>query len=167
MSFLIKCNHWYLKRYQSNCFKLNDRGLLCSHVQTDSTNGPLTRYAKSQVAHAPGMPGTFSPQPRVSDPDMHHGTCATHVPWCMPGPLSSGLLWSWWCGKRSRHSRRLRNLQFFVSGKRPMAYCRQLIGHYLKQSSLRSVTPYSVTSRKWVSHNTPELGQILRILSFR
>ena len=25
-------------------------------------------------AHAPGMPGTFSPSPQVSDPDMHHGT---------------------------------------------------------------------------------------------
>ena len=25
------------------------------------------------------MPGTFSPPPRVSDPDMHHGTCVTHV----------------------------------------------------------------------------------------
>ena len=37
--------------------------------------------------------GTFSPAPRVSDPDMHHGTCATHVPWCMPGSLTSGLLW--------------------------------------------------------------------------
>ena len=23
----------------------------------------------------------FSPPPRVSDPDMHHGTCVTHVPW--------------------------------------------------------------------------------------
>ena len=22
-----------------------------------------------------GMPGTFSPPPQVSDPDMHHGTC--------------------------------------------------------------------------------------------
>ena len=31
-------------------------------------------------AHAPGMPGTFSPSPQVSDPDMHHGTCVTHVP---------------------------------------------------------------------------------------
>ena len=28
-----------------------------------SHNGPLTRYAKSRVAHAPGMPGTFSPPP--------------------------------------------------------------------------------------------------------
>ena len=41
-----------------------------------------------------GMPGTFSPLPRVSDPDMHHGTCVTHVPWCMPGSLTSGFLWS-------------------------------------------------------------------------
>ena len=26
-----------------------------------SSHGPLTRYVKLQVAHAPGMPGTFSP----------------------------------------------------------------------------------------------------------
>ena len=43
-------------------------------------------------AHAPGMPGTFSPSPQVSDPDMHHGTCVTHVPWCMPGSLNSSFL---------------------------------------------------------------------------
>ena len=48
-------------------------------------HGPLARYVKLQVAHAPGMPGTFSPPPQVNDPDMHHGTCRTHVPWCMPG----------------------------------------------------------------------------------
>ena len=42
------------------------------------------------------MPGTFSPPPRVSDSDMHHGTCVTHVPWCMPGSLTSYFLWSRW-----------------------------------------------------------------------
>ena len=31
-------------------------------------------------AHASGMLGTFSPTPRVGDPDMHHGTCVMHVP---------------------------------------------------------------------------------------
>ena len=67
------------------------------------------------------MPGTFSPPLRVSDPDMHHGTCATHVPWCMPGSLTSGLLWNWWRRKRSRHSRRMRNPQFYVSDKRSIA----------------------------------------------
>ena len=62
----------------------------------------------------------FSPPPLVSDPDMHHGTCVTHVPWCMSGLLTIGFLWSRWRGKRSRHSRRMRNPQFYVSGKRPM-----------------------------------------------
>ena len=26
----------------------------------------------------------------VSDPGMHHGTCVTHVPWCMTGSLTCG-----------------------------------------------------------------------------
>ena len=59
---------------------------------------------KIASAHAPGMPGTFSPPPRVSDPDMHHGTCVTHVPWCMPGSLTSGFLWSRWRGVGSPSS---------------------------------------------------------------
>ena len=66
------------------------------------------------------MPVTFSPPPRISDSDMHHGTCVTHVPWCMSGSLTSGFLWSQWRGKRSQHSRRMRNRQFYVSGKRPI-----------------------------------------------
>ena len=77
---------------------------------------PLTRYAKLWFVHAPEMPGTFSPPPWVSDPDMHHGTCVTHVPWCMPGSLTRGFLWTHWREKRSRHSRRMRNPQFCVSG---------------------------------------------------
>ena len=71
-------------------------------------HGPLARYEKMRVAHAPGMPGTFSSPPRVSDPDMHHGT----------GMLTSGFLRSRWQGKRSRHSRHMHNPQFYVSGKR-------------------------------------------------
>ena len=82
--------------------------------------GPLARYIKLRVAHAPGMPGTFSPPPRVSDPDMHHGTCVKHVPWCIPGSLTSDFLWSRWRRKHSRHSRRMRNPQFYESRKRPM-----------------------------------------------
>ena len=54
-------------------------------------HGPLTRYVKLRVAHAPGMPGTFSPPLRIRDPDMHHGTCVTHVPWYMPGSLTPGI----------------------------------------------------------------------------
>ena len=32
--------------------------------------------------------------PRVSDPDMHHGTWVTHVPWCMAESLNNGFFWS-------------------------------------------------------------------------
>ena len=60
----------------------------------------------------------FAP-PRISDPVMYHGTCVTHVPWCMPGSLTSWFDWNWWREKRSQHSRRMRNPQFNVSCKRP------------------------------------------------
>ena len=49
---------------------------------------------KIACAHAPGMPGSFSPPPLISVPNMQHGTCVTHVPWCMPGSLTSSFLWS-------------------------------------------------------------------------
>ena len=75
-----------------------------------------------RVAHAPGMPGKFSPPPRVCDPGMHHGTCVTHVLWCMPGSLISGFIWGRWRGKRFRHFRCRCNPQFYVSGKRPVMY---------------------------------------------
>ena len=88
-----------------------------------SYHGPLARYVKLRVAHAPGMSGTFSPPPRDSDADMHHDTCVKHVSWCMPGSLTSGFLWTWWQGKRSQHSRRMRNPQFYLSDKRPMEVC--------------------------------------------
>ena len=59
-------------------------------------------------------------------------TCTTtHAwrtcPWSMPGSLTSDFPWRQWRGKRSRHSRRMRNPEFYVSGKRPMV---------LSQSSL-------------------------------
>ena len=80
--------------------------------------GPLARYVKLWVVHAPGMPGTSSPPLRVCDPDMHHGTCVTRLAWCMTGSITIRFLWSWWRGKRSRHSRRICNMHFCVSRKR-------------------------------------------------
>ena len=82
----------------------------------------LTRYVKLWVVHAPGMPGTFSPLPRVSDPDIKLGTCMTHVSWCTPGSLASSFLWSRWRRKRSRHSRRMHYPQCHVYGERPMQW---------------------------------------------
>ena len=74
---------------------------------------------------------TFSLPPRVSDPDMHHGTCVMHVTWCMPGSQTNCFLWSPWQVKRSRFSRRMHNPQFYVSGKRPMlcGLSRQVVIH--------------------------------------
>ena len=64
---------------------------LCRHMASPWASCQIHKIAG---AHAPGMPGTFSPPRWVSDLDMHHGTCVTHVPWCMSGSLSSGFLWS-------------------------------------------------------------------------
>ena len=32
----------------------------------------------------------FQRKPIFSDPGMHHGTCVTHLPWCMSGSLTCG-----------------------------------------------------------------------------
>ena len=59
-------------------------------------HGPLTRYVTQRVAYARRECRERFPRcrpqrkPLVSDPGMHHGTCVTHVPWCMSGSLASG-----------------------------------------------------------------------------
>ena len=95
--------------------------IILRYQNNGCVHGPLTRYVKLRVAYAPGMPGTFSPALRASDPDMHHGMCVKHVPWCMPGSLTRGFLWSRWWEKCSLHSLRMRNPQFYVSRKRLIA----------------------------------------------
>ena len=59
----------------------------------------------------------FKRKQLLSDPGMHHGAWVTHVPWCMSGSVARGG-----GGKRSRHSRRMRNTKFYVSGNSPMEY---------------------------------------------
>ena len=73
-----------------------------------------------------GNDGNVFPPPRVSDPDMHYGTCVTHVPWCMPGSLTSGFIGSRRRGKRSRHSRRMRNHNFTYLTRGPLSGTCQL-----------------------------------------
>ena len=84
------------------------------------TNGPLTRHVKLWVAHAPGMPGTFSLPPRVIDPDMHHDTCVTDVQLCMPGSLISAFHWSRWWRKMFPTFPAHAQPAIYVSGRRPM-----------------------------------------------
>ena len=116
----------------------SDSHYLCGHWQRVSKDpvgslyysikychhGPLTSQILRKVTHAPGLPGPFhrlQRKPLVSDPTMHH------VPWCMLGSLSHG-----WRGKRFRHSRRMRNPQFYVSGKRPIGWYSSINWYYGK-----------------------------------
>ena len=105
-------SHYMPILWQVLIFQNNEQGI--------RNLGHFAKYVKLRVAYAPEMPGTFSRPPRVSDPDIHRGTCVTHVPRWMPGSLTCGFLWSRWRRKRFRHSRRIHNPQFNVSGKRPM-----------------------------------------------
>ena len=94
----------------------------CTGIACKSVLWPVRQRASWQIrtiagCACAGNARNVFPAPRLSDPDMHH---VTHVPWCMPGSLN-GFLWSRWRGKRPRHSQRMRNLQFYVSGKRPMS----------------------------------------------
>ena len=90
----------------------------------------------------------FSPPQRVSDPDMHHGTCVTHVPWCMPESLTCGFLWSRWRGKRSRHSRCVRNPQS-VKGKALVTICFPLLDKFILAHTPAWLLVYLITARKY------------------
>ena len=56
--------------------------------------GPLIRYVKLPVRMRWEYRERFPCHRWLSDPDMQHGTCVTHVPWRMPGSLTSSFLWS-------------------------------------------------------------------------
>ena len=106
-----------------NLLPMMTRLLLCEH------HGPLTRNVKLRVAHVSRMPRTFPPlphqrKPQVSDLGMHHGTCVTHVPWCMSGSLTHGG------GEnvpRIPRACATRNLTFLAKGLMPIIqYCATL-----------------------------------------
>ena len=71
-----------------------------NHLEQNKGNhnrchGPLARYEYCGLRMRRECRERFSRhrlqrKPQVSDPDMHHGTCVTHVPWCMSGSLTSG-----------------------------------------------------------------------------
>ena len=77
-----------------------------------AANGPLIKYVKLRLAHAPGMPETFSPSLTSKETASWPSRAVMHV----------GIANSQWRGKRSRHSRSMRNPQFYVSGKRPILW---------------------------------------------
>ena len=83
-------------------------------------HGPFTRYAKLPDAHVTRMPGTFPHPCGLAIP-----TCITARAWrrcrdaCRDRKLGNVFEFSGG-EKRSQHSRRRHNPQFYVSGKRPI-----------------------------------------------
>ena len=127
----------FLREYRSRHFKVkfwlnNSRSWI---------DGVFAQWASCQIRKIAGYAcagnvGNVFPARRISDPDMHHGTCVMHVSWCMSGSLTSNFLWSRWRGKCSRHSRRMRNRNFTYLVRGPYekisatgAFCRRFSSH--------------------------------------
>ena len=91
---------------------------LTSKKTTNSTLFDLCKAKQPLTIWFPALRGSKADS--VSMTWWHHVTKNMHVPWCMPGSPTSGFLWSRWQRKRFRHSRRMRNPQFCISGNRPM-----------------------------------------------
>ena len=85
-------------RHRKRLFK----GLVSScRYLVSNFQGWITQWASYQIRKIAGCacagnagnvnPATeFQGNQLVSDPGMHHGTCVTHVPWCMSGSLTCG-----------------------------------------------------------------------------
>ena len=120
-SYLVRKRSVWLVKYWDRPTNLN---IAIDEAYDETAYRPrIALWASCKIRKIVGCAcaGNVFLPPRVTDTDMHHDTCVTHVLWCMPGSQTSGFLWIRWRGKRSRHSRSMRNTHFYVSGKRPMA----------------------------------------------
>ena len=96
-----------------------------SHLPLNICNAPLpwafSRYGKLRVAHAPGMPGTFSPPPTSEEITSYRSRHASRHVRHARAVMHVGIANPWWRGKRSQHSRLMRTSQFCLSGMKSMA----------------------------------------------
>ena len=123
--------------------------------------GSLARYVIMRVAHAP----------RVSDPNMHHGACVRHVPWCMPWYLTRSFLWSRWRRKHCRYSGACstRNFTYMASGPCRVCYTgprtstirNTYVMGVRKEKNGRSKRP--TTQNRWVRHSQHFSCQLRRL----
>ena len=105
----FRFNVWaikYTQRFVLFCFAVvifigdprvgNPCGLLTYILQCMMTSWASYQIRKIAGCACAGNAGNVFPRrrfqmkPLVSDPGMHHGTCVTHVPWCMSGSLTCG-----------------------------------------------------------------------------
>ena len=85
-------------------------------------HGPLARYVTLRVAHAPGMPRTFSLPPTSNENARERPWHASRHVRDARALMHVGVANPRWRWKCSRHSRRMRNPQFYVSGKGPIKW---------------------------------------------
>ena len=116
---LLPGNFWSQKE-QPVIWKLETMSPRGSSKRDLCKHGPLTRYIKLRVAHAAGMPETFSPPPTSKETASYRSEHASRHVRHARAVMHAGIANPRWRGKRSRHSRRMHNPQFYVSGKRPM-----------------------------------------------
>ena len=91
-----KASRWKLKRPRSSiCTLCNNYTknwfLLANYIFTTGLFIPNTlncRLCMRRECRERFPRHRLQRQPLVSDPAMHHGTCATHVPGCMSGSLT-------------------------------------------------------------------------------
>ena len=105
-------------------------------------------------------------KPLVSNPDMHHGTCVTRT--SRHGrharvEMHVGVANPRCRGKRSRRSRRMRNPQFYVSGKRPMQDEWALILSEISATCATSLLNTNVFSCFW--YNLHDKGSYLPVMN--
>ena len=100
-------DNWWHSTLYDGFHHLTMLGFKLIHV---SKLDPWASYQIRKIANCActGNAGNVFP-----DTDFK-GNRVMHVPWCMSGSLTRG--------KRSQHSRRMRNPWFYVSGKRPMVH---------------------------------------------
>ena len=89
-------NQWFTKiifSYTVGCCETAVWYITILHTALQWASYQIRKIAGCACA---GNAGNVFPRRRfqrkllVSDPGMHHGTCVTHVPWCMSGSLTCG-----------------------------------------------------------------------------
>ena len=84
-------------------------------------HGPLTRCVKLRVAHAPGMPGTFSLPSTSKETAIERSWHASRHVCHACAVMHVGIANPRWRGKRYRYSQRMRNRNFTYLVRGPWA----------------------------------------------
>ena len=122
MEWVIKNSYLLINFSQSTC-------TIQFQVIMPSANGPLTRYVKLQVVHAPGMPGTFSPAADFKENRLLAiPACITARAWRTCRDACRDRLHAV-TGKTFPAFAAHAHPQFYVSGKRPINHWNDPITH--------------------------------------